>query len=269
VQGNQTAERHRLSIRDVSGRELRPVRGADANLSGRGMLAQQSLRIRLRLPRYWRRHETLPGAGNLFRCRRLHGGQLWIRLHLRQSRGAQVRLRFGGGVSHVDLYVEHRLRIRLRLRRGWQRRPVCLKSASLVTAPARTRIPRTPGRVPGVRLFAGKEDISQSSAFPAHAITQQGNRAGRETLRKGCRAAAPSRPRGRCYRAVAASRSMVGPRVPLPSPRAGRGQRHLLLDHFVVAAAERRDALPRLRTTSAVAEATYLSRRLVARLSKG
>jgi hypothetical protein len=121
----------------------------------------------------------------------------------------------------------------------------------------------------GARLFAGNEDISQSSAFPAHAITQQGNRAGRETLRKGCRAAAPSRPRGRCYRAVAASRSMVGPRVPLPSPRAGRGQRHLLLDHFVVAAAERRDALPRLRTTSAVAEATYLSRRLVARLSKG
>jgi hypothetical protein len=103
VQAQQAAERQALSGwvgRDVSEWGVRPTRETTvADLSGRGMLAQQSLRSRLRLPRYRRWHQTLPGPRHLFRCRGLHGGHLWIRLHLRQSRGAQERLRLGNGVS--------------------------------------------------------------------------------------------------------------------------------------------------------------------------
>jgi hypothetical protein len=155
VQGHQTAERHRLSGRDVWERDLRPVHRTDADLSGGGMLARQPLRIRLRLPRYWRRHQTLPGPGNLFGRWRLRVGQLWIRLHLRQSRGAQVRLRLDGGVSHREVHVQQRLRIRLRLRGSWQRRPVCLTSAIVVAALAPTHVQRGPGGFPGRARVCG------------------------------------------------------------------------------------------------------------------
>ena len=124
-----------------------------ADLSGGGMLAKQPLRIRLRLPRYWRRHQTLPGAGNLFGRWRLRVGQLWIRLHLRQSRGAPVRLRLDGGVSRREVHRKQRLRIRLPLHQSRnQCRPVCLARTIGVAA----RAPVSPGECsPGDTFVCG------------------------------------------------------------------------------------------------------------------
>jgi hypothetical protein len=160
------AERHRLLGRDVSGRAMPPVNGSVArtvaDLSDGGMLAQEPLRRRLRLPRYWRRHQTLPEPRqHLFGYWRLPGEPLCGRLHLRQSRGAPLRLCLDGGVSPGQGEVHPRqwlLRIRLHLRRHRRRRPVCLKSANGVTALARTHMQRPPRSLPGGRLFAGNED---------------------------------------------------------------------------------------------------------------
>jgi hypothetical protein len=251
------------------------VNGADigtaADLPDGGVFAQQPLRIWLRLPRYRRRHQTLPGPRQLFRCWRLHGGQLWLRLHLCQSRGTQVRLRLGGDVCNGELHGKQRLRIRLPLHQFRnKRRPVCLKSAIVVTALARTRIQRTPGRAPGVRACLRVMKIFRRAAPFRH--TSSPNKEPEPAARPCGRAAEQ-------WHRLAHVAGVIGlwpphfrrsgPRVLLPSPRASRGCRHLLLDHLFVAAAERRVALPRLRTTSAAAEATYRSRRLVARLSKG
>jgi hypothetical protein len=158
VQGQQKAEQQALSGRDVSGRGLRTIRrtgtnGRAADLPSGGMFANQPLRIRLRLPRYWRRHQTLPGAGNLFGRWRLRVGQLWIRLHLRQSRGSPVRLRLDGGVSRCEVHRKQRLRIRLPLHQSRnQCRPVCLARTSGVAARAPARVQCPPGSLPGGRF---------------------------------------------------------------------------------------------------------------------
>jgi hypothetical protein len=138
VQGHQTVERHGVSERqrNLSGRALQKgiIRGTAADsgtavdLSDGGMFAIPTLRTRLRVPRYWGRQPPLPGGGNLFGCWLLRAGHMWVRLHLRQSRRWQDRLRLGGGMSNGAMYIRHCVRTRLHLRGCWRRRPVCIDS---------------------------------------------------------------------------------------------------------------------------------------------